>query len=362
MILRILKILLAYFLMVYGCTYHNEKEPSLDNLHKITDVSRFLSSDTTPLIGWPTRIKESDGDIFIIDAGSYHVVKLDMDGHLILSFGRRGRGPGEFESLTGFWIFDDSLMVYDYNSFKFVTYDHQGNLIDEKIVEVNPVNPGFPPNIPITVHAISNRELLIPSRGRNGSLFAITNIYTGSLHYVGEAIGEHIDNYNNEEVIEAYSKGKIPKISINRVTLTSNQTGIYSFQQTTAILEKYSFSGELLWQKNLKIQAQIDLFNHIALNNVKIGLRDEPRDLFMYAKAMEASENGVAVLLNLPNGEPVTIVWVSDDGSGLDVVTIESIEQSELGMWPSFTLSSSVGKIWMLNTEEGIIYESEWPL
>lgn len=64
----------------------------------------------------------------------------------MLWFGSHGRGLGEFESLAGFWVFDDKYLVYDYNGFKFITYDTQGNLVSERLIDANPVNPdGFPP-------------------------------------------------------------------------------------------------------------------------------------------------------------------------------------------------------------------------
>lgn len=345
-----------------ACSTQDEQQTVNFNEYSISESSIFLSARTSEFIGRPTHIQATSDGVYIIDNGFHRVIKVGTKGNQQFSFGSQGQGPGEFESLTKFWVFDNEYFVYDYNGFKFITYDHQGNLIEEKIVEENPVNPGFPPNIPITVHAISLHELLIPSGGRNGSLFAITNIETEEMRFVGKSIGKHVGSYNQEKVQEAYSKGEIPAIFLNFVFLESSSSGIYSFQQTTGILEKYSHSGDLIWEKNLKIPVLNDLFDRISRENPERISRGEYPRLFIYAKTMNANENGVAVLLNTPEGNPVTVAWVPDDGSRLDVITFPGLDQEEFGFLGSFSVSVADGRAYFLNVQDGIIYKAEWPI
>lgn len=357
-----LKIYILLLLLIIACSPQDEQEVPAFNEYSVSESSIFLSPKTSDFIGRPTLIKAYDGGLYFTDEGFYRITKVDSDGNLLLSFGQKGQGPGELESIAGFWVFDNEYLVYDYNGFKFISYDYQGDLIDEKVVEENPVNPGFPPNIPITVHAISSHELLIPSGGRNGSLFAITNIETEEMRFAGKSIGKHIGSYNHEEVQEAYSKGEIPDVNMNLVILESSFSKIYSFQQTTGILEKFSNSGELIWEKNLKVPAQDNLFDQISRKNQDASKRGEPTQLFAYAKAMDANENGVAVLLNMTKGEPVTVAWVPDDGSRLDVITFPGLEQEELGFMGSLSVSDDDSRAYFLNVQDGIIYEAEWPI
>lgn len=91
-----------------------------------------------------------------------------------------------------------------------------------------------------------------------------------------------MESFNSEEVQQAFSNGEIPDIFLNSVVLGSSSSGIYSFQQTTGILEKYSYSGDLFWEKSLKIPAQGDLFDRIAQKNQN----NELPLLFNYAKAV----------------------------------------------------------------------------
>lgn len=338
---------------------HGQEAPTFDT-HAVKETAVFLSPETSPFLGNPTRIKAYEGGLYFGDHGFQRIVKVNRTGDSLLTVGRQGQGPGEFESLTGFWVFDDAYLVYDYNGFKFITYDTLGNHTEERIVKKNPVNPdGFPPNIPITVQALSTHELLIPSRGRNGSLFGIADIETGEVQFAGKAVGEHVESFDQEKVEQAFSKGEIPDIFVNLVLLGSSSSGIYSFQQTTGTLEKFSHAGDLLWQKNIKIPAQDDLFDQISRNNQQ---EDQNSQLFTYAEAMDAREDGVAILLNMPEGSPVAVCWVSEDGTDMNVITYPEVDKEEGYGLGAFTVSPTDKRAYFLDTQNAIIFEAEWPL
>lgn len=361
--MRHAKINILLLSVMIACSAHEKQEASDFEEYVRSETNVFLSTETSDFVGTPTRIKAFSGGLYYSDSGFQKITKVDRDGNQLLSFGSQGQGPGEFESLTGFWVFDDDYLVYDYNGFKFITYDHQGNLVSERAVSKNPVNPdGFPPGIPITVQAISPHELLIPSRGRDESLFAIADIKADTLQLVGKAIGKHVESFDDENVERAFSAGEIPDIFMNMVLLGSSPSGIYSFQQTTGILEKYSYSGDLVWEKNLKIPEQEGLFHQIARVNQNAAKNNEPTRLFNYAIAMSAHEEGVAMLLNMPEEHPVTAAWVSNDGGHLSVVVFHGLKQEEIGTMSSFSVSPNDKRAYFLNILDGIIHETEWPV
>jgi hypothetical protein len=167
------------------------------------------------------------------------------------------------------------------------------------VLNENPVNPGSEFAIPITLDALSSNRLIIPTGGKNGSLFAIADRISGKVAYTGKAIGKAIEEYNNQKVMQAYSRGEIPDVLVNLVMLSSSSNAIYSMQQTTGILEKYTHAGEKIWKKKLNIPAQKNLSDQIAQDNMDFGV-DNGRRIFMYVRAMDASEEGVALLLNMP--------------------------------------------------------------
>lgn len=350
--------------LLLTCSQQDVKNKTAFEKQTVKKAEVFLSTESSDFLGRPSRIKAYDGGLYFSDDGFHRVTTVNRDKKRLFTFGSEGRGPGEFQSLAGFWVFQDSFLVYDYNGFKFIRYDSRGNFIEEKVVKKNPVNPeGYPPNIPITVHAISPHELLIPSRGRDGSLFGIADIETGDLTLAGKAVGEHVESYDQEMVNQAYANEEIPNIFKNMVIFGSSSSGIYSFQQTTGLLEKYSGSGELLWKKSLIIPEQKGLFDQIASHNREaVNDRSESTHLYNYVKAMDANEFGVAVLLNMSEGSPVTVCWVPDNGKIMKVISFPDLDKITGFGIGSFSVSPADQRAYFLNNREGIIYEAKWPI
>jgi hypothetical protein len=350
---------LGYLLL--GCNTEYGVEKTAFTEHSVKNVQVFLSAEDATFLGRPTAIKAVSDGLYFVDEGHYQITKVDKEGNLLLSFGNHGRGPGELQSITGFWPFENEYLVYDYTSFKFLTFDDDGNLVDEEVLNENPVNPDSEFSIPITLDALSSDKLLIPTGGRHGSLFAIADRSNGDATYTGIAVDEFIQEYNNQEVMQAYSKGEIPDILLNLVMLSSSSKAIYSLQQTTGVLEKYTHTGEQVWEKELTIPSQRNLFDQIAQYNKESGSESGHR-LFIYARAMDSLEDGVALLLNMPDDQPLTVIWVPEDGSTINLVEVEEITLDVHGFMEGFTVSPDGQIAYYLERDSGTIYQFKWPL
>jgi len=359
-------VLWAFLCLLVGCTKTPEPPESESNAHidhlTIDTVETYINLRTSDLLGSPNGVRAVDDGVFFSDWGFDCITKLDHTGKKLLRFGKHGKGPGEFLSPARFWIFDDSYMVYDHNGFKFIQYNRDGEFISEKIIKKNPVNPGFPPAIPVTVHARSSDTLLIPSGGKRGSLFAIFDMNTDSLTYVGEAVGPHVGVFNSEEVDRAYKEGTIPDIFLNVVLLSSDEKNIYAIQQNTGMLQKYTSDGTLLWQKDIRIPEQENLFREAARHNRSYNPRKEAPKIYAYADAMDARKQGVAVLLNMPSHQPVTVAWIPANGKRMNVISYPDIPSDALGFQYSFSILPEQDLIYFVNRQDGIIYKAHWPL
>lgn len=362
--MQLVKIILLFVMVIAACSKQEKQGESAFEKYEVHDSYVFLSPEIADFVGSPGRIKAETGALYFTDHSFDRVTKVDMDGEKLFSFGSEGRGPGEFQSLTGFWKFEDRYLIYDYNGFKFITYDFNGDPVSDISVDANPVNPDrFPPNIPITVEAISPHLLLIPSRGKNQSLFAIADIQNDHLLFLGSAVGDFVESYDNDEIQQSHLRGEIPEIFVNFMMLSHSSNGIYAFQQTTGILEKYSRSGELIWEINLKRPVQEGMFRHFADENRESVRSGEPAlRLDNYAKAMDANEEGVAIVLNTLEKNKATVVWVSDDGENLAEIIYHGIENDQIGLVDTFTFSPEDSRAWFLNQQDGEIYSADWPL
>lgn len=95
----------------------------------------LLEEPDTAFLALPTSLGQSaGGDIFVTDKVLGQVFRYDHEGRLLGIIGRKGKGPGEFESPRGLTFVEDSLLVvYDpgQRRLQWMTFD--GTLVDSVI-------------------------------------------------------------------------------------------------------------------------------------------------------------------------------------------------------------------------------------
>ena len=68
--------------------------------------------------------------IFVSDRKESHIKVFDKDGSYLMTIGRKGQGPGEFEHITALQITNqEELMIYDGNSRRISFFSLEGKLI-----------------------------------------------------------------------------------------------------------------------------------------------------------------------------------------------------------------------------------------
>jgi hypothetical protein len=357
-------LLLLFLVINTGCSAEERENSKVFDEKEVRDVSLFMSAESSLDIASPAWIKPEPEGFFLYDGGLQKIIKFDLDGNKLLSFGSEGRGPGEFQEISGsaFWKFDDFYLIYDRIGAKFITYDDKGTWIEDIPAETE----GLPRLFPTAVKAVTPHQFLIPSDGKNGSLLSLVDVETERIQYFGNAVGNYADRslYDPEEERHAISSGRIPARLKNSVIFSSNQSGIFSFQQTTAMLEKYSYSGDLIWDKKLEIPAQEGLFDHMFRENTDRMNRGLPAQYsFNYGNDIQANENGVAILLNVLDDQPVTVVWVPNNGESVTVVAFHGVENIQpFRVLRHFTISDDESFIFFVRGMDGEIYRAEWPL
>ena len=89
--------------------------------------------EATPGIGTINRMVFTPDQSFIFSDGisrEVHEFNLE-DGRYIRSFGRRGRGPGEYGAASDVWISPDNhVYVYDTLSGRILCYNRQGTYLN----------------------------------------------------------------------------------------------------------------------------------------------------------------------------------------------------------------------------------------
>lgn len=89
---------------------------------RLVPLDSTLLDETRDYVGdvWSFAVRPSDGSFLIADLFSRRVLRFTRSGDLLGTYGRAGRGPGEFAGLTQVFLLNDSV---------FAAHDHQRSLI-----------------------------------------------------------------------------------------------------------------------------------------------------------------------------------------------------------------------------------------
>lgn len=115
-------------------TYLTDVPPSIDplTLLETIDFGTNQSEDTYLLeIVRPLDVCE-DGRLFVLDNRALAIHIFSNDGEHLTSFGREGRGPGEFSRFLSGHVLSDRLILWNGGNQALMQFDLEGNYISER--------------------------------------------------------------------------------------------------------------------------------------------------------------------------------------------------------------------------------------
>ena len=101
--------------------------------NRVTATAAFneeliIGNDSVYLLSPRFIENDDDGNIYIADEGRMEVLKFSSNGSFLGKIGSRGRGPGEFNSIRGFYIEGDEILVFDRMLNRVSKFDFDGEL------------------------------------------------------------------------------------------------------------------------------------------------------------------------------------------------------------------------------------------
>ncbi|SHE30834.1 6-bladed beta-propeller protein [Fodinibius roseus] len=346
--MKSIKWLISLLLIIIGCSQPDSGNPVNFTTTVVEGNSTIIDAEKDTAIVFPSFIRTAPDYFLIYEANPQKIIKFNYDGEKLQSFGSEGRGPGEFLSLTNYWIRKDHYLLYDYNGAKMIRYDFKGSLIDEYSVDIS--------KLTMTVDVLSGSKFVYPANGTHDSLLAISDLKKGETVFFGQTIAERNET-SNDMVRDIIERGEVPNYMKNSVQIGANGSGIFCFQNTKAILQKYTLEGQLQWERDLKMPMVEGVFEDFLKENKK-GKYITP---LTYAYGMHVMENGTALLLNTTDEKPITVSWVPNDGHDIQVVEFPSIVRpSQLPL--RFRVVPGQKEILFANSMEGKIMSAEWPI
>ena len=81
---------------------------------------------------------DTDGNIYVLDRGNHRLQVFDKDGKYLRTIGKKGQGPGEFNSPRSLQLDNETgnIFVADYMSMTIIVFGKEGKYIDKDIHHV----------------------------------------------------------------------------------------------------------------------------------------------------------------------------------------------------------------------------------
>jgi DNA-binding beta-propeller fold protein YncE len=328
-----------------GCSSENEYltvSPEIE----ITVIDTILTVQKHDFIASPLFLAADNANIYTFDRRLNAVQIFDHNGSLKNSFGRQGRGPGEFMLGAGVWAINDTIIVNDQGLSRVSFFSLEGELLKSISVERGFFS-GF--LLPATTGYIFE-----PVNAENNALAKGYNLQTNELTYFGEANAEPLGVMDFEATRRSFRAGEIPDMMKNHVTLFSENQSLYLFQQAYGILEKYDMSGNLIWNKEFLLPEMELIYNHIAERNLEA---ETPSIILEYVSGITTIDNGIALMLSTRDLTSPVLIWVSNDGQNQRIIRFPSLEMN-----PNRIAATPDGSyLFLLNSTEAEVYRVEWP-
>ncbi len=93
----------------------------------VAPVSEFGLREGLALHRVTGAVVLTDGSLVIADAGNHRLLHVSAQGELVRTLGRRGGGPGEFESITALFATDTTVLAYDGMQSRVTVWQPGGN-------------------------------------------------------------------------------------------------------------------------------------------------------------------------------------------------------------------------------------------
>jgi|GEM_PF-1766565 len=313
----------------------------------IDEANLFTSAETDDNIANPSTIRVADNQVYLYDFGLQKIHHYATNGNRIRMFGEQGQGPGEFQGLAGFWVFDNEIAAFDQRGAKLLYYSRDGRFLNEEAIDQENFAPGFTMTGP--------GQLIIPLNGRDGKLAKYKDITGGQSFAFGDAEIEASD-FDPGAISQSLERGNLPSYMLGRISVAAGDDRIFLFHIATGKLQAFDKEGTL--------QAEIVL-DLPVMEKIKEEFFEQSRTaleqgffiLFSYINSIKATDNGVALLLNAPIDYPVTVLTLD---KSLQNQTAFYYDFEILGRVQTIDIDEANNTIYFVNMGTSEVFRAPW--
>ena len=284
------------------------------------------------------------GRIALLDYKASKLLLLDSAGRLQTSYGRPGKGPGEFLRAYGLALHADTLAVFDIGNGRLANF-----LPDQGFVGVRPLPQGFAHQAFILLDGDTTLHM---TDGADSALVVLRSPTGQVLVRYGTPVVPAQTFFHFGKMKQAAAEGRIPDEFKNiALPVLGPQRDVWIIQQATGRIEHFRADGRRLGGLSLSPE-------HIARRTEEFlrASREVAKDPARMAgiamiSGADAKDGRLWVLLAEPDSVPAQLVVIDT------TYTIrESYEIPGAAGSSSLSRDPRTGALYLLNRGEGILF------
>lgn len=336
---------LFLFIVLASCSEVTE-DSDIPSPTELSDFETIVSYDNVVLAN-PQRIRfDGDNGLIVFDNGLEKVVRISLNGNITQEIGRKGSGPGEYQSVSNIYLLDGSIFLVDDRQFIIHQFSQDGNLISSLVYGDFGTHRINKPTV------INRYEVLIPNSVAEQALFKFIKSNGEESAQFGQIPEGSVDELDYDVYRAAVSNHEIPpNFKPHVFAVNSRDESVFIVYEAFPKIGKYDLSGELLWETEPIDVPELDSVATKYYDFMEMILRqaNAVQPLRKYIDGV--SKNGR--LFVSTNTSHDNSLWIHEfEGSGSLVNRF--VLKSEVGLKSHFDMDTNEQRIFVL-TEEGEI-------
>jgi len=244
--------LLIILTAIFGCT--NKEKPKTNKTKEVYIDSLYTFVDfETHNIADPTDVEiTADNLIAIADYSSQEITLLTPGGKIISTFGRQGRGPGDFLNIRHLYDLGNRLAVFDSHLNRVTYFDYESELLQTYELPSHAMNKDFT--------LINDSLYVINMEGFEGHLFQVQSFNSDHIIKFGKPNSSWEDRGSISDASNQLNSGKVPEMFKNKAKMLSDGEYLYVFFEALSEMQKYDLKGNLIWHQEIKLPHKEKIF------------------------------------------------------------------------------------------------------
>lgn len=278
-----------------------------------------VSTESELIAGLSDMTVGNDGRLYLLDARSRRVVRLEPASGDTAMIGRDGEGPGEFRRPIAVTVANDTVWVHDPGTGRLQAFSTSGEYFAGSRVEGSELGGG--------ASIRPGGHLAAATGGRDSTMVEVFDRDARRVSAFGTPVAPPSEFWDFTAMKSQIAAGGVPDQFRNIALPEWDPDGsLWLVLVGEGTIRRYSAGGDLQWEIALEDQAMDGIRNAFFARN-----RDNPNPTAIYplrfVRDLKANRDGLWLVLNTPEDveDSVVLLIAPDDGSVKRRVVVEGV-------------------------------------